>query len=409
MTRRAWFAAAVAAAALGATLATGAAPAGAEPTSIHASAHAQVQAQAPARPAPPSRYGQVDFQRDLDAIRDSGAPGVLAEVDSGTGRLSGSSGVADLDRGGSVDPGSYFRMGSNTKTFVSVVVLQLVAEHRLSLEDTVDTWLPGLVTGNGNDGRAITVRQLLQHTSGLHNYTDDLVARITSVETYRELQFGVFTPRQLVDIALAQPPDFAPGQGWNYSNTNYALLGMIIERVSGHDWASQVRDRILRPLGLRHTFAPGLRTTLPSPHTSAYLYLGPDTPVETSTENMTWAGAAGALVTTAADLSRFWAALGHGRLLPPAQQRQMRQTVLATAFQDDEPGLRYGLGLGFRPLSCGGGYWTHDGDVPGYSTVTGVSADGRTTAVISMSVAAETPQHQAAWTMVDHVMCGRAG
>jgi D-alanyl-D-alanine carboxypeptidase len=266
-----------------------------------------------------------------------------------------------------------------------------------------------VVAGNGNDGRVITVRQLLQHTSGLHNYTDDLAARITSVETYRELQFSVFTPQELVTMAVAQPPDFAPGQGWNYSNTNYVLLGMIIKKATGHDWAAEVRDRILRPLGMRHTFAPGRRITLPDPHTSAYLYLDRETRIETSTESMTWADAAGSLVTTAADLSRFWSALGRGVLLPPAQQREMRDTVLATTFQDDEPGLRYGLGLGFKPLSCGGGYWTHDGDVPGYSTVSGVSADGRTSVVISMSVAADTPQHQAAWAMADHVLCGRPG
>jgi D-alanyl-D-alanine carboxypeptidase len=361
--------------------------------------------QAGAHPAPRPSYSQADLQRDLDAIHAIGAPGVLAEVDTGGHRLRGSSGVADLDTGGRVDPDSYFRMGSNTKTFVAVVVLQLVAEHRLSLDDTVQRWLPGMVTGNGNDGRAITVRQLLQHTSGLHNYTDDLVAQISSVESYREFQFKQFTPRQLVGIAVAQPPDFAPGQGWNYSNTNYVLLGMIIEKATGHDWATAVRDRIIRPLHLRHTFAPGLDTRLPDPHTSAYLYLDRDTPLETSTESVSWADSAGALVTTTADLSRFWSALGRGQLLPPAQQRQMRQTVLATTFQEDEPGFRYGLGLGWKPLSCGGGYWTHDGDVPGYSTVTGVSADGRTTAVISVSAAADTTAHQPIWTMVDHVMC----
>jgi D-alanyl-D-alanine carboxypeptidase len=350
-------------------------------------------------------YDQTAFQADLDAVHASGAPGVLAEVDVDGRRLRGSAGVADLTAGGTVDPGGFFRIGSNTKPFVSVVVLQLAAEHRLSLEDTVQRWLPGLVTGNGNDGSRITLRQLLQHTSGLHNYTDDLVARIDSVEAYRTLQFERFTPQELIGIALASPPDFAPGQGWNYSNTNYVLLGQIIQRVTGHSWATEVRNRIIRPLGLRHTFAPGASTALPQPHSSAYIYLGPDTPLETSTESVTWAEAAGELISTSADLARFWTALGRGRLLPPAQQRQMRTTVLATTFQDDQPGLRYGLGLNLTPLSCGGAYFGHDGDVPGYSTVSGVSQDGRTTVVISMSVSADTPQHQAAWTMADHAFC----
>src|SRR5262249_24603177 len=110
----------------------------------------------------------------------------------------------------------------------------LVEEHRLSLDDTVGHWLPGVVHGNGNNGNKITVRELLQHTSGLHNYTDDLQAQITSPEAYRKLEFHQFSRPDLLDIALAHQPDSAPGAAWNYSNTNYILLGMIIEKVT-HD------------------------------------------------------------------------------------------------------------------------------------------------------------------------------
>ena len=114
------------------------------------------------------------------------------------------------------------------------MVLQLVAEHRLSLDNTVGHWLPGVVHGNGNDGGTITVRELLQHTSGLHNYTDDLQAQITSPEAYRKLEFRQFSRPDLLDIALAHRPDPAPGAAWNYSNTNYILLGHASgERPSG--------------------------------------------------------------------------------------------------------------------------------------------------------------------------------
>lgn len=353
------------------------------------------------------QYGQTQLQRDLDAIGDTGISGVLAEVNIGPRRLRGASGAADLGTGGPVNVDGYFRMGSNTKTFVSVVVLQLVAERRLSLDDTVHRWLPGVVAGNGNNGAAVTVRQLLQHTSGIYNYTDDLLARITSVEEYQKLRFESFTPEQLVAMAMAHEPDFAPGKGWNYSNTNYTLVGLIIKAVTGQDWASEVRDRIIRPLGLRHTFAPGADTDLPDPHSSAYLYLDRDTPMETADANLTWAGAAGALVTTASDLSRFWNAMGRGALLRPAQQREMRTTVPATTFQEDRPGLRYGLGLESSPLTCGGVYWSHAGDVPGFSTRTGVSADGRKTVVISISTSADGPVERAALAMVDRVLCSR--
>lgn len=353
------------------------------------------------------RYDRAQLQRDLDAIHDTGVSGVLAEVTIGSRRLRGTSGVADLDTGGPVAADGYFRMGSNTKTFVAVVVLQLVAEGRLSLDDPVERWLPGVVAGNGNDGTAVTIRHLLQHTSGLYDYTDDLLAGIGSVEDYQRFRYERFTPRQLVAMAMTHEPDFAPGRGWSYSNTNYVLAGLVIEKVTGHDWAYEVRHRVVRPLGLRHTYAPGAGTDLPDPHASAYLYFDRDTPIETADASVTWADAAGALVTTASDLSRFWSAIGRGTLLRPAQARQMRTTVAGSTFEDERPGGRYGLGIEWAPLSCGGGYWSHAGDMPGFSTRTGVSADGRKTVVISVSTSAESPVDRAAFAMVDHALCSR--
>jgi D-alanyl-D-alanine carboxypeptidase len=175
-------------------------------TATSAAAGAAAAATTPAQHA----YRQQDLQRDLDAITAAGVPGVLAEVRTGARQLRGTSGVADLDSRKPVNGNGFFRIGSNTKTFISVVVLQLVAEHRLSLDDTVGRWLPGVVHGNGNDAGKITVRELLQHTSGLHNYTNDLRAQIGSVTAYRKLEFHQFSRQDLLDIALAHRPDFAP-------------------------------------------------------------------------------------------------------------------------------------------------------------------------------------------------------
>jgi D-alanyl-D-alanine carboxypeptidase len=262
--------------------------------------------------------------------------------------------VADLDSREPVDGNGFFRIGSNTKTFTAVVVLQLAAERRLSLDDTVEHWLPGVVHGNGNDGTKITVGELLQHTSGLHNYTDDLQAQVTSPEAYRTLEFRQFSRPDLLNIALAQPPGFAPGTGWNYSNTNYLLLGMIIERVTHDSWQDQVTRRIIIPLGLHHTYAPGASTQLPQPHATGYLFFDRNTRIDTTAENMSWAGPAGALISTSADMTRFWSAIGRGTLLRPAQARQMRQTVPADGGDTASvPGSRYGLGIFFIPLSCG--------------------------------------------------------
>src|SRR5438067_2855961 len=205
-------------------------------------------------------YSQQDLQRDLDAITATGVPGVLAEVRTGDRQLRGTSGVANLDSRKPVNDDGFFRIGSNTKTFLSIVVLQLVAEHWLSLDGAVGHWLPGVVHGNGNDGGTITVRELLQHTSGLHDYTDDLQAQITSPEAYRKLEFRQFSRQELLDIALAHRPANAPGAAWNYSNTNYILLGMVIEKATRDSWAHQVTRRIVIPLGLHHTYAPATST-----------------------------------------------------------------------------------------------------------------------------------------------------
>ena len=387
-------------------LAAVATAAAATTASSTAAATAASAATAPAQHA----YLQQDLQRDLDAITATGVPGVLAEVRTGDRQLRGTSGVANLDSREPVNAGGFFRIGSNTKTFVSVVVLQLVAEHRLSLDDTVGHWLPGVVHGNGNDGNKITVRELLQHTSGLHNYTDDLQTQITSPEAYRKLEFHQFSRQDLLDIALAHRPDFAPGAAWNYSNTNYILLGMIIEKVAHDSWEDQVTRRIIVPLGLHHTYAPGTRTRLPQPHATGYLIFDKNTRVDTTAENMSWADSAGALISTASDLSRFWSAIGNGTLLSPAQIREMRQTVPAAAGDvATVPGSRYGLGIFSTPLTCGGVYWSHEGDVPGYNTVGAVSSDGRTTVVESVNSNVDDPVLAAEYGLVDHVMCGRPG
>jgi D-alanyl-D-alanine carboxypeptidase len=378
------------------------ATAAAATTTSTAASTAASAATAPAQHA----YLQQDLQRDLDAITATGVPGVLAEVRTGDRQLRGTSGVANLDSRKPVNANGFFRIGSNTKTFLSVVVLQLVAEHRLSLDDTLGHWLPGVVHGNGNDGGKITVRELLRHTSGLHDYTDDLQAQITSPEAYRKLEFRQFSRQDLLDIALAHRPDNAPGAAWNYSNTNYILLGMVIEKVTHDSWENQVIRRIIIPLGLRHTYAPGTSTRLPRPHATGYLIFDKNTRIDTTAENMSWADSAGALISTAADLTRFWSAIGRGALLGPAQTREMRQTVPATGGDSASvPGSRYGLGIFFIPLSCGGGYWSHEGDVPGYNTIGAVSSDGRTTVVLSLNSNVDDPVLAAEYRLIDHVMC----
>jgi len=346
---------------------------------------------------------------DLHRLGIAGVQG-LARVDGVSTRAR--AGVGDLERGTPVPLDGYFRMGSNTKTFVSVVVLQLVGEGKLALDDTVEHWLPGIVAGNGNDGRRITVRQLLQHTSGIYNYTNDLAA-FGSYEGYLAHRFDHYDAADLVALAMKHEPGFAPGTQWDYSNTNYILAGMIIEKVTGRPWASEVRARILRPLGLQHTSAPGDRPYVPAPHAKGYQQWAPGGELtDTTLFNPTAADAAGNLITTPTDLARFWQALQRGQLLKPRQIAQLHDTVLADTFQDFIPGARYGLGIMFIPNRCGG-YWSHGGDVPGMSTANGVSADGNRVAVLSLTTQladenADLTVRRRTFQLMDDVICGPA-
>jgi D-alanyl-D-alanine carboxypeptidase len=359
-------------------------------------------AAAPARPAALLPAAVTD----LHHLGITGVQG-LTRVDGRTQRAR--AGFGDLAQRTPVPLDGHFRIGSNTKTFTAVVILQLVGEGRLSLDDTVEHWLPGVVSGNGNDGSRITVRQLLQHTSGLYNYTNDLAA-LASAEAFQAHRLDHYDAADIVALAMKHEPAFAPGASWDYSNTNYILAGMIIEQVTGHSWAAEVRARIIRPLGLRETSEPGDRPTVPAPHAEGYQQWEPDGELtDTTVWNPSVAGAAGSLISTPSDLARFWQALQRGELLKPAQMAQMHETVLAVTFQDYVPGGRYGLGIMFIPNRCGG-YWAHGGDVPGMGTVNGVSAGGDRVAVLSLTTqlagdeAGLAVQRRAA-RLVDDVIC----
>ncbi|WP_033221144.1 serine hydrolase domain-containing protein [Kitasatospora phosalacinea] len=319
--------------------------------------------------APQAAAARPDsVQRSLDAlVRDVGTPAALASVRDRNGRTrTYTAGVGDLATGAPVPVDGQVRIGSNTKTFVAVVVLQLVAERRVDLDASVDTYLPGLVRGEGIDGRRITVRRLLQQTSGLPDYSD-----------YLGDDVRYYAPRELLATALRHPADFAPGTSWKYSNTNYVLAGLLVQEVTGRPLAEEIDRRVVRPAGLRHTYfpAPG-DASIREPHPHGYYRESADAPLRDVTEiDPSWGWAAGQMVSTGSDLNRFLGALLAGRLLPPAQLTQMRSTVPAEATFG--PGARYGLGLVSRPLPCGGLSWGHGGSFPGYETRGGVTDDGR--------------------------------
>lgn len=346
--------------------------------------------------------------RDVENVREAGALGVLARAEGPEGVSAVAAGHAALGTDRPVPVRGLFRIGSTTKTFVALVALQLAAEGKLSLDDTVEQRLPGVVAGQGHDGRRITVRHLLQHTSGLPDVYADPVdfPQGRSAEAFRALRFRTYTAGELVAMALQHPPDFAPGARFGYSNTNYLLAGMIIERATGATWQGEVVRRLIRPLGLHDTSAPADEPFVPGSHPRAYRTF-PDAPqpVDVTVVDPSFAGAAGAMISTAEDLNRFFTALASGTLLPPRENTEMRRTVpTAGDVADAWPGSRYGLGLLWIPLPCGG-YWSHPGDAFGYSTRVGVTSDARRAYSLVVTSEATTGTDEAVNRLAAHVLC----
>lgn len=334
-------------------------------------------------------------QQGLNAlVHADGVPAALASVRDRHGHTrTYTAGIGDLATGAEVPRDGQVRIGSNTKTFTAVVVLQLVAEGKVGLDTPIETYLPGLVRGEGIDGRRITVRHLLQHTSGLPNYVP-----------YLDDEPRSYTPPELLAAALRHKADFEPGTSWRYSNTNYVLAGLLIEKVTGHSYAEEVDRRVIKRLALRHTYFPKPgEVDIRERHPHGYDRSSADAPWQDVTElDPSWGWAAGQMVSTNSDLNRFFSGLLSGRLLPEAQLAQMRTTVPAEYFG---PGARYGLGLVSKPLSCGGVYWGHGGSTTGYETRGGATDDGRAAELAVTTQPGDPAVMRHVDTVVDRAFC----
>lgn len=345
----------------------------------------------------------------VDAVLATPGPvGVIARADTPRGAAVARAGSALLAGGPPVPWRSRLRVGSVTKPFVATVVLQLVGEGRLSLADPVERWLPGMVRGEGNDGRAITIRQLLQHTSGLFDFIVDVEAlpQTLSAEAFEARRFHRYAPQELVAIALRHPPLFAPGTAFSYCNTGYVLLGMVIERVTGRGWQVEAGERLIGPCGLRDTLVPVDDPGIPGPHPHLYRsFADADAPLDVTVHHQSIAWACGSLVSSLADVTRFYRLLRGGALLGPAQLAEMHRTVpTAGDVGDAWPGSRYGLGWMWIPTSQGGGYWTHNGDTFGCHTRAGISPDGRSSFVLAWSGDGQAAADVAVTALAERVM-----
>jgi len=271
----------------------------------------------------PASAAGTELDDALDDVVAAGVPGIMVRVHGPRGAARQySAGVDNLTTGTELRPAARYRVGSITKTFVATAVLQLVGEGRLRLDDPVAQLLPHLLA----NGEQITVRQLLNHTSSLPDYTADpeLFAGVA--------ENRVWQPRELVALAERQPQLFTPGSVWGYSNTNYIVAGLLVEAVTGRPLARELDRRIFSPLRLDHTSFPATTSRLSGYHAHGYISTefiptADGQPLDVTGYNPSHAWAAGAIVSNAADVSTFYAALLGGRLLDRHLLREMQETV----------------------------------------------------------------------------------
>jgi D-alanyl-D-alanine carboxypeptidase len=330
---------------------------------------------APALATGGATHQTAKLQRALDRVVTAGAPGAAVLVRDGDHTTRLASGFGNLSPQTPMRVADRSRIGGVTKSFTATVVLQLVAENKLRLKDTVEQWLPGVIS-NGED---ISIRRLLNHTSGIYDYAGDpaaLAPYLAGDLTY------VFDPRTGVQIAADHGPLFAPGTELSYSNTNYILLGMIVEAATGNTIASELQARLFEPLQLRDTsFA--MRSVIEGAHSHGYWPLD-EGPYDVTAWSPSGFGAAGAIVSNADDVARFYRALLDGRLLPHRLLKAMRTIdPVATGGVPDSGILGGGWGLGLlrEKFPCGTA-WGHDAENPGYMTAAWNNGNGTRQVVV---------------------------
>ncbi|WP_338784517.1 serine hydrolase domain-containing protein [Streptomyces sp. DG1A-41] len=315
-----------------------------------------------------ARQDRPELQEAIQEIVDSGFTGVQLRVHDERGSWVGSAGVRKLGESAGPPANGRVRIGSNTKTFTATLALQLVAEGKIELDIPADDYLPGFELD-----RRITVRMLLQHTSGVFNFTGEYyddgtfapgIPATTAGREWVDNRFKTYRPEDLVRLALSKPARFEPGTDWSYSNTNYVLARLLIEKVTGRSLAEEMHRLILGPLGLSDTVVPDTSPEIPEPHTHAYYRVedaGRRKTVDVTRQNPSWISTGGDMISTAQDLHTFISALMTGKLLPAPLLAEMRTP---------HPKTGYGLGVFVQDAGENGGtVITHNGGMAGHAAL----------------------------------------
>ena len=342
-------------------------------------------------------------------------PGVVVLIKSPSqGNWSATFGTAEIGQNVPMSLDDHFRIGSNTKTMTSTVILQLVQEGKLKLDDPISKYEPDVP-----NGQSITIAQLSEMRSGLYSYSFDPDFNATLDSDPQK----AWAPQELLAIAFSHPPDFAPGTQYEYSNTNIILLGLVIEKLTGMSLSEAFQKRIFDPLGLTHTSLPASTdSSIPTSHPQGYQFgtnvatinsyaVPPDQlaaaldgslkPINNTDANPSWAWAAGGAISTPADLATYVKALVGGGLLDTKTQALRLDSIQPTVAGQTK-GTGYGLGIAeFAPGIIG-----HDGQIPGYSTFMSYDTKTHDTIIVGANLSATPATGETAAVTVAKLIIG---
>jgi len=348
----------------------------------------------------------AEMQIAMDRIHGAGMPGVFAEVRDGDQVWRGCAGVADVNTGRPVTTDMRHRVGSITKTFTAAAVLQQAETGQIGLDVPIGHYLPQLVPGDR--GNAITVRMLINHTSGLAEYLPYAYPSLrpfpslkdTTPKSLDDLRFRQFHPTELIEMGVRAPAVGKPGDTpGTYSNTNYQLLCQLLQHVTGTTAEKYITQNVIERAGLRDTELPS-GTHINGPHSQMYeAWFGMiDPPRDYSVYDMSWVGPAASLISTVADLNRFYGLLLAGEIVNQSSLAEMQRAVPVISFEGKK--INYGLGLHKMEVPGHGIFWGHDGTVWGAGAMTMIRADSKRQMSVAVNLirwnkldASGKPQH----------------
>ncbi|MFF3314706.1 serine hydrolase domain-containing protein [Streptomyces sp. NPDC003035] len=334
----------------------------------------------------------AELSAALENVHRAGIPGLFAEVRAGDHVWRGAAGVADVATGRPVTADMRHRVGSITKTFTAAAVLQQVESGQIDLDAPIGRYLPKLVPGERGD--AITVRMLINHTSGLAEYLPYAYPSLkgmpviaeTGPQSLDDHRFTRFDPAELIEMGVTAPAVSAPGGVPGvYSNTNYLLLVQLLEQVTGTTAERYITRHVIERAGLRDTAFPA-GPYVKGPHSQLYeAWFGMiDPPRDYSVYDMSWVGPSASLISTVADLNRFYGMLLAGEIISPSSLAQMQRTVPVVSQEGKT--IDYGLGLHPMEGPGQGTFWGHGGTVWGGGALAMIRADGERQLAVAVNL-----------------------